>query len=384
MTKTKKIKTHPVSLNESTLETNIVSEIAALFRNPNGFSYPSRLRWFFDLQDGFPFAQNNKKVKIYRLTPPEEYHGGGWDSKVVIPNVNGTNRAVFIQFKAGKHSNGNTIPNSIFNITLQNPNKHAEFTFNDNSDNTQHQTLKNLHNELVRQGLPSKSVMYGFPRITDLDTFDNLEEDLLLHTTFLSISEMDIKAAANHANLYDGNVHHFRTCYFDETKREISSNPFSIGKVEDSSGLMYEILLVKLAHWRNQLSKEIPTDFINEEFFFMLADFLHINPFNLYDFEYFRPFPPPYERELKDYYAKVESNSINSLFKYFGGNSNEQGSIQWRKDLFNRITRFANERREGNINVQNDIPANFTFSLSEERTLEMSFEQEATYNLLVF
>jgi hypothetical protein len=382
MAKTKKIKTHPVSLNESTLETNIVSEIAALFRYPNGFSYPTRLRWFFDIPHSFPIAQNNKKVKIYRLTPPEEYHGGGWDSKVVIPNGKGTNRAVFIQFKAGKHSLGNTIPNSIFNITLKKPNKHAEFTFNDNSDNSQHQTLKNLHNELVRQGLPSKSVMYGFPRITDLDTFDKLEEDLLLHTTFLSISEMDTKAAANYANLYDGHVHHFRTCYFDETKREISSDPFSIGEAEDPSGLLYEILLVKLADWRNQLSKEIPTDFINEEFFFMLADFLRINPFKLYEFEYFKS--PPYEWELKDYFAKVESNSINNLSKYFGSNINVQGNIQWRKDLFNRITGFANERRKGNINVQTDIPANYTFSLSKEKILEMSFEKEASYNLLVF
>jgi hypothetical protein len=267
---------------------------------------------------------------------------------------------------------------------VRNPNKHAEFTFNDNSDNSQHQTLKNLHDELVRQGLPSKSVMYGFPRITDLETFDKLEEDLLLHTTFLSISEMDTKAAANRANLYDGNVHHFRTCYFDETKREISSDAFSIGKSEDPSGLLYEILLVRFAHWRNQLTKEIPINYINEEFYFLLADFLRINPFKLYDFEYFRPFPPPYERELKDYYAKIESNSINNLLEYFEGNNNEQGNIQWRKDLFKRITGFVNERREENIDVQNDIPADYSFSLFEEKTLDLSFEQGATYNLIVF
>lgn len=384
MAKSNKIRVHPVSLNETTLETNIVSEIATLFRCPIGGSYPSRLRWFFDIPHSLSTGGSNKKVKIYRLTPPEEYHGGGWDSKVVIPNGNGTNRAVFIQFKAGKHSDGNNIPNSIFNVSLQNPNKHAEFTFNDNSDNTQHQTLKNLHNELVSKRFPSKSVLYGFPRVTDLDTFDKLEEDLLLHTTFLSISEMDAKAGANSANLYDGNVHHFRTCYFDETKREISSNPFSIGKAEDPSGLLYEILLVRLAHWRNQLSKEIPIDFINEEFFFMLADFLRINPFKLYDFEYFRPFPSSYERRFKGYYAKIESNSINNLFKYFEGNGNERGNIQWRKDLFKRIVSFVNEQKEREIDIRKDIPSEYSFSLSANETLELSITENATYNLLLF
>ncbi len=380
MAETKKIKIHPVSLNETTLETNIVSEIATLFRNPSGFSYSTRLRWFFD----FPISKNSKKVKIYRLTPAEEYHGGGWDSKLVIPNGNKTNRAVFIQFKSGKHSEGNTILNSIFNTNHRNPNRHVEFTFNDNSDNTQHQTLKNLHDELVSQGLPSKSVMYGFPRITDLDTFDKLEEDLLLHTTFLSISEMDTKAATNNANLYDSNIHHFRTCYYDETRREISSNPFSIGKPKDPSGLLYEILLVRFAHWRSQLSERIPLDLINEEFYFILADFLRINPFKLYDFRYLRSFPYPNEKDLKVYYAKVENNSINNLFEYFGGNNNELGNIEWRKDLFNRIIKFVNERKERIIDVESDIPSEFSFSLSEEKPIEIRFKEKATYNLIVF
>lgn len=384
MAKTKKIKTHPVSLNESTLETNIVGEIAGLFRYPNGFHYPIRLRWLFGIPHTHTTGHSYKKVKIYRLTPPEEYHGGGWDSKIVIPNGDSTDRAVFIQFKAGKHSDGNTIPNSIFNLNIRNPNKHAEFTFNNNSDNSQHQTLKNLKDELVRQGYPPKSVMYGFPRITSLEAFDSLEEDLLLHTTFLSLNEIDTNAVANGANLYDGNEHHFRACYFDELKREISSEPFSIDKVEDPFGLLYEILLVRFAHWKNQLSIEIPVDYINEEFYFMLADFLHINPFKLYDFKYLEPLPTRFEKELKDYYAKVESKSIESLNKYFDGNDNEQSNIKLRRDLFRRVIKFVEENRKEKIDIQKDIPSNYTFSLTEKGSLEINLEKGTTFNLLVF
>lgn len=384
MSKKTQIRLEPVSLNESTLETNIVSEIAALFRYPNGFSYPTRLRYFFDIPHNFPIPYNNKKVKIYRLTPTEEYHGGGWDSKIVIPNGNGTNRAIFIQFKSGRHSDGNNAHNSIFNLSLSNPNKHVEFNFNDNSNNNQHQTLKNLHDELVRQGLPSKSVIYGFPRITDIRIFDKLEEDLLLHTTFLSISEMDTKASANGINLYDSQVHHFRTCYFDERKKEIASTSFTLGQSKDTSGLLYEILLVRFAHWRNQFAKEIPIDFLNEEFYFLLADFLRVNPFKLIEFEYFRPYPPPFERGLTEYYSKLEDSSIQNFREIFGNNDNQQGQIAWRKDLFKKITEFVAKRHDGPIDILTDVPNDYSFSMSEKEALEIKVDKGTSYNLIVF
>lgn len=373
-----KVKTAPVRLNESTLETNIVSEIASLFKYPGGGSiYSSRLRWFF----GIPIAassQNAKRVKIYRLTPQEEYHGGGWDSKIIIPEGTNGSRAVFIQFKSGRHSNGNKIPGSIFNLDIKSPNKHAEFTFNDNRNNNQHQTLKNLHEEIKLKGLPPKSVMYGFPRITDLETFDNLDEDLLLHTTFLSISEMDAKAKANGVNLYDSNIHHFRTCYFDDSKREIASDPFSIDGSEESSGLLYEILLVRLTHWRNQFFKDIPISVINEDLYFMLADFLRINPFESFDLS-LSSVPPTFQPTLKQFYTTLENNSLSTFQGIFGPSG--QRPIEWRKNLFKRAIAFFVERSRESI--IDDIPTNHSFVLSDNfRSFDS--EQGAIYNLLVF
>jgi hypothetical protein len=366
----------PKSLNETTLETNIVSEIASLLNYSTDYnSYPRRIRWFFDVHpNNLPIIQNKRKVKIYRLTPREENIRGGWDSKIVIPNGDGTKRALFIQFKAGKHSDGNEVSNSIFNINIQKPNKHAEFTFNDNSNNNQHQTLKKLHDELTSKGFPSKSVMYAFPRITDLQLFDDLEEDLILHTTFLSISEMDAKANGKGICLYDNQKHHFRTCYNDETKREISSEPFSIGKSEDF-GLLYEILLIKFADFHNKFHSIVPTRYIIQEFYFILSDFLRINPFTQNNFRY----SGRSEDYLYHYYTKIEENSVRNNEKTFGSIN-----IEWKKNLFKSISNFISDLPNKTINLQDEIPSEYSFSLNKEMILDLKMEENDSFNLITF
>lgn len=190
-------RTEPASLNESTLETNVVIEIANLFNSPFRFGFNHRLyRLFYDFYEFDRLADtDHRKCRIIRLTPIEENRRGGWDSKIVIPASNQQNRSIFIQFKSGRRNPGNSIANSIFNFSLRNPNPYVEFEFNNNSGNQQHQTLKNLADDLQRQGLPERSVMYGFPRLTEVAALENLEDDLLLHTTFLSIAEMDDAAS---------------------------------------------------------------------------------------------------------------------------------------------------------------------------------------------
>ncbi|GEM_PF-5453436 len=380
MSKSKKIRTSPVSLNESTLESNIVSEIAGLFNFPNTSAYTSRLHWFFDIPRVIPATINFRKAKIYRLTPIEEYDGGGWDSKITIPRGDGSRRAVFIQFKSGKHSDGNNITNSLFNLNVKEPNKHVEFAFNDNSDNNQHRTLKNLQVELIGRGLPSKSVLYGFPRITDLNEFENLEEDLLLHTTFLSLSEMDAKAKNAGTDLYDGQKHHFRTCYFDETRREISSEPFSLSEPEDPSGFLFELVLSKYSEWKSQMYKErIGREWSDEEFLFLLSDFLRVNPFELHEFRYFNRYPFRLKDELKKYYLNLEKNSI----KYLGRLYDHEGDVhhKWRKRFFQRILTFIKSHTSEKP-LQYEIPSEYTFVLPEETQLEI--DVKGRFNLITF
>lgn len=378
----KLIRTGPVSLNESTLETNIVGEIAALFKQPNGLSYPLRLRWLFGIPTDLG-SVISRKVKIYRLTPIEENRRGGWDSKVEIPLGNGSTRAFFIQFKAGKHSEGNNIPKSIFNINERNPNKHAEFCFNNNSGNNQHQTLKTLHDELIKQGLPAKSVMYGFPRVTTLKTFESLEDDLILHTTFLSIDEMDAKAKGKGIDLYDGKEHHFRTCYFDESRREISSEPFELGSSESTSGVLYEILLTTFVDWKKQRVRVYPEELMNEEFFLVVANYLKINPFSLYKFDRLR-FREVYESETRDYFQRLEDKSINDYRKMFGGSEQNRNGLEWKRELFDKIAEFVNESPDDYVKIQEQIPSNYSFILPNEKAVEINVEQGSSYNLLTF
>lgn len=146
------IRTSPVSLNESTLETNIASEIATLFNSPFNFGYPLRLKWLFEFDIINFTAFKKRKTKLYRLTPIEENCGGGWDTKISIPIGNKDSRAIFIQFKSGVDSNGNNISESIFNLKIKNPNPNAKFTINDNKSkhkDSSHNQTNIKANELI-------------------------------------------------------------------------------------------------------------------------------------------------------------------------------------------------------------------------------------------
>jgi hypothetical protein len=375
-----RIRTEPVSLNESTLETNIVSEIAALFNSPFNFGYPHRLRWLFDF-DRINFnAFKKRKTKFYRLTPIEENRGGGWDTKIVIPKGERDSRAIFIQFKSGTHSNGNNVNGSIFNLSIKNPNKNAEFTFNDNANNNQHQTLKDLADQLQNNGLPANSVMYAFPRITRLTDFDNLEDDLLLHTSFLTLPEIDIEAKASKVNLYDSQVHNFRTCYIDEKRKEISSDPFQLTGENNAENVLYEIILVKLSHLKNQFSKRIPREFLNEEIFLMLADYLKINPMDTVEFSSI--FPSRIIDELRNYYKQVVRQRDENINEIFGSNNFNENIFGWRDRLFKRTVNFFNQSSNRDFSSNLEIPSDYTFTLPIEKPLEI--DSQSSFNLLVF
>ncbi len=376
-----RIRTEPVSLNESTLETNIASEIASIFNSPFNFGYPSRLRWLFEF-DRINFNSFRKrKTKLYRLTPIEENKGGGWDTKIVIPRGRNERRAIFIQFKSGKHSNGNTVSNSAFNINKSNPNLHAEFKFNDNTNNNQHQTLKTLSDNLLSKGFSSKSVMYAFPRVTELEQFEKLEEDLILYTTFLTMPEIDSESRNNNVNLYDGNTHHFRTCYFDENKREIASTPFLLDGKSNVEDIIFEILLVKISHYRNQIRPYFPYEFLDEELSLMLADYLKINPENIVDFD--RIIPRFNRKDLNTYFDKTEKNR-NENFTSIFGKSNNTGQFNWRYRVFERVYNFFNQRgRNRKVNIREEIPSQFTLNLTNDE-YEFGVNSDEEINLMIF
>ena len=367
------VRTEPISLNESTLETNIVGEIAALFNNPFNFGYPARLRWLFDFSRINLNAFNRRKTKIYRLTPNEENKGGGWDSKVVIPTGKNGSRAIFIQFKRGKHSEGNDLADSIFNLKKKTPNKHAEFDFNDNSNNNQHATLKSLSDQLHANGVSPNSVMYAFPRITSLDAFDKLQEDLLLHTSFLTLPEIDDEASNAGVDLYDNSTHHFRTCYLHEKRREISSKPFQLRQENINEGVITEIILTKLTFLRDQFLKQrSPLNIVDTDLLLMLADYLKINPLESISQDELLPYGT--YNEFRDYFVQLKkqrNNNFSGIFQDFNDNSN---TFNWRDRVFKRVATFLAGSQRDSIDMQSQVPTQFSFNVSalpEQMRLEL-------------
>ncbi len=377
------IKTEPTSLNESTLETNIVSEIAGLFNSPFNFGYPYRLRWIFEFDRINLAAFKKRKTKLFRLTPIEENRGGGWDTKISIPKGKDDSRAIFIQFKRGKHRDGNDIADSIFNLTFKNPNPHAEFTFNDNSNNNQHQTLGNLANHLSEKGISKKSVLYAFPRITKLDDFEKLEDELILYTTFLTIEEIDEEAKSAGANLYDGKSHNFRTCYISENRREISSDTFPLKNPMAYDEILYEIILVKLSHFRNQFIEIIPLRHLNNVIYFMLAEYLSINISILPSLE---DYPTNFRNEIVNYFKTISNLKEENYYSLFPRDLNESSPFEWRNRLFLKVVEFFNSNKNNIINIREDIPSVYTFNLNNENSIDLDLDMKIDdgFNLLVF
>jgi hypothetical protein len=370
---TSTIKTAPKTLNEWTLELNIAHEIANMFDSPFGILYPIRLRGIFDILPLNLRRFHGRKTKIFKLTPAEEGSGGGWDTQMVIPTGRKTDdRVVYFQFKSGSHSDGNNVTGSKFNLSLKNPNRHIEFTFNDNDKPkkgkaaTQHDDLKKLNDHLVNSGFSNKSVLYAFPRVSTLDMFERLEQPLILKTTFLSLDQMDSEAGKNGANLYDGQRHHFRTCYTNENIREVSSKPFPY--LEDESGnVVEEIMLVKLCRMWNEYFSEINAERLRDYLKISSALFLNVNPFKFAD----NPF--------KYYKSQQESGFLREYFQF--DRNIETDNVSYLLRIYTFLDKLV-----GPININEEVPKTYTNPLSnavEEDNTDLDFG-EINVSAIVF
>nr|WP_067054000.1 hypothetical protein [Mucilaginibacter sp. L294] len=359
----------PKSLNEWTLEQNLVREISELFDTPFGMFYPVRLRNIFDISAFDITRLSRRRTKSYKLTPGEEGRAtGGWDASFVIPPAMGRDsRVLYMQIKSGKHSQGNTISGSIFNKSAGDPNPHAAFTFNDNGNPAkgkkanQHDALKNLNDYLQAQGFSEKSVLYAFPRITDLTKFDALDQPLIYYTTFLSHQQMDIEAKTAGADLYDGKEHHFRTCYIDESKREISSEPFRLSGDMDSYGVLGEILMVKLARLWNDYLSHINHRRLRDYLTFALSDTLAVNPFEILGDSH-KLFYSNYRNDLSPYFELVQQARLSNENRLFGTDAQSQFS-NLRISLFKNVYAFLQELR-GRVKIDERVPSIYTNPLN--------------------
>ncbi len=322
------------------------------------------------------------------MTPAEEGAGGGWDGKITIPKgMSDDSRVIFIQYKRGYHSEGNHESHSIFNLTNSNPNKHVEFSFNSNNNKNQHQFLKNLSDDLLLKGKAKDIVMYAFPRITSKEKFEEFSGSLLLYTTFLTLSEMDSESKKAKVDLYDNNSHLFRTCYHDETKREICSEPFQLTTKNNSSNILFEIMALKIGHfWNLGIQNTRYHSRMKNELRLMTAYYLKLNPFknNLIDFDDYRDI---YEDGYFDYFKDLESfwDRLEAQQFLHDPNIKTNPLKDWRIGLFNKLNDFISGFSEKPIDLNTQVPSLFSQPIKDGIDLNMnnfSKDSEMTYIII--
>lgn len=238
---------------EKTLELNITHEILSLADSFWWYLQPISLKRYWRPHWRFPLIPTPKSFATGLHINLEGKTGGGYDVCINSPaNFQGGNpRLLFMQFKAGVEKPFNSNTASVFHGDANNPNVHVEFDINSNAKKNQHKLLQ----DLAKSAGNKDAVVYVFPRIVNNDQLQNNIGKLLRKTSFISIAEMDAKAALNNVTIDDGNSHKFRTCYNDYHKNEVNYFFFFFGKPKSPGGLLGEIFSIRMYRALYELKK---------------------------------------------------------------------------------------------------------------------------------
>lgn len=208
-------------INEKTFELNITNELLNLSKS--FIWYLDHIHWF-----PFPIIRNRENLRQFfnhatifaeGLTQEEENNPitGGYDVSINYNLPNGQNgRLLFLQYKAGiRKSYSNKRVSKFYRQTARDERRspeHALFTFNDAANGTQHSTLRNLANSA---GISPNSVIYVFPRITEKSDFKSKVGNLINHSSFVPVLDIDNQAANQTPpiTINNGITHKFRTSY---------------------------------------------------------------------------------------------------------------------------------------------------------------------------
>jgi len=229
---------------EKTLELNITHEILRLADSFWYFLYSTPLDRHWHPHRRIPIIAPPKTFASGLHINLEGKAGGGYDVCINSPAnfAGGSPRLLFMQFKAGVEKSFNMNPDSLFYGDITNPKVHVEFDINSNTKNDQHELLQRLAKSVGKQD----AVVYVFPRMVNIQQLQDNLGKLLSKTSFISIAEMDIKAAENGVTIADKSVHKFRTCYEDHSKNEVNFFFFIFGAQNKPGGLLGEIFAIRM------------------------------------------------------------------------------------------------------------------------------------------
>ena len=362
-------KEYPSTLNEWTLEQEITSELKILFNSIYLERHYRNLYRRLGLPFFNPFNLFNGSCKSFKLTPIEENRTGGWDTRINIPEGYFRDaRAMFIQYKRGYSQNGNSDPDSIFNTSIKNPNPYIEFEFNSNSGNNQHRILRELKNQLQIKGKSVNAFFYAFPRITDINHYIDLTESILLHTTFITVDQLDNEAPEG-VDLGDNNPHFFRTDKTESNKREVCSNPFELKNTDQSAEFISEIIKIKFSRiWNEVIDLKYPERLKSElidSLRISLCDFLGINPFENKTINFETILRNSYMiDELIDYFNASDEKRKAIHEKY---NIDHENFLEKSIEIYYKVNSYIEQFLvKEKIDIQKSIPDYFTTSITEE------------------
>lgn len=267
-------------INEKTFELNITNELLNLSKS--FIWYLDHFHWFY-----FPPMRNRNIISQFMmqttlfaegLTQEEESNPitGGYDVSINFNHPNGLEgRLMFLQYKAGiRMSYSNKTVSKFYRRTARadgRSSEHVLFTFNDAADGTQHSTLRRLANS---PGINPNSVLYIFPRITEKTDFKSKIGNLIQHSSFVPVIEIDNQAANQNPpiTINDGVSHKYRTSY-DGVTSEVNFFFFFFfydGKI--ISEILSELICIQIERFSKLLLKEEGAyldeflDFISDSF----------------------------------------------------------------------------------------------------------------------
>lgn len=204
-------------INEKTFELNITNELLNLSKSFIWYLEYFHLFPFKRIQNRKIFSQFLNQATLFAegLTQEQENNPltGGYDVSINCIHSNGQeSRVMFLQYKAGTRKSYSKLKGSQFFREKGKTGEHVSFVINDAANRTQHSTLRNFAKST---GISQKSVMYVFPRITEQKDFKSKVGNLIHHTSFVPVVELD-KQAENQTPkiiINDGVTHKYRTSY---------------------------------------------------------------------------------------------------------------------------------------------------------------------------
>jgi hypothetical protein len=254
-------------VNEKTFELNITAELLDLSKSFLWYLDESPLKKLYPRKFLKSFLSYNTFFAEGLTQAEESSTGGGYDVSINYksPNQTFSNRLLFLQYKAGVNKTRCNNVNSNFNISQKHlrDTNHVLFTFNDAADKKQHGILRGLANT---PSIQQNSVLYVFPRITSKTDFISKVGNLLTHTSFVSVSDIDLQASQQipPIRINDGVVHKYRTSY-DGVLSEVN---FFFFKYKYDPTIFFEIMseliciqIERLAHFLIVNNKVLIKDF---------------------------------------------------------------------------------------------------------------------------